>query len=153
MMIKECIKRDEIVATFSVMKQLRPKLENEENYFQLVQSLRKTEKYRLIAMFNNSNKCLVLAGIRVKCSLFSNGTPEMHVDDFVTDTDYRSCGLGKKMFEWLKSECRKLGYSTMILDSGTQRTDAHNFYYREGMQVTALHFSWTSDLCNFHFDI
>jgi hypothetical protein len=49
------------------------------------------------------------------------------------------------MFEWLKLECKKLGYSTMILDSGTQRTDAHNFYYREGMQVTALHFSWTSD--------
>jgi hypothetical protein len=36
---------------------------------------------------------------------------------------------------------RELGCETFSLDSGTQRHEAHAFYFREGMRVTSFHFA------------
>jgi len=144
MIIKECIDSDEIRATFNIMKQLRSKLADEKNYLELVQRLQKTEGYKLVALFEDGNKCLVVAGFRIKHSLFSNGKPEMYIYDFVTDIASRSRGLGKEMFVWLKTECKKLGCTSITLDSGVQRIEAHKFYYREDMKLTSLHFAWFS---------
>ena len=35
------------------------------------------------------------------------------------------------------------GCDTFSLDSGTQRTQAHKFYFREGMTINSFHFSKT----------
>lgn len=47
--------------------------------------------------------------------------------------------LGKVLFEWLKKECKRLRCKGIVLDSGAQGLEAHKFYYREGMESTALH--------------
>ena len=43
--------------------------------------------------------------------------------------------------QWLEERARQLGCTALVLDSGTQRTRAHRFYFREGLAVVCLNFS------------
>lgn len=65
---------------------------------------------------------------------------KFYVDDLVTDEAHRSSGLGQAMIAFLEQEARRLGAQTLVLDSGTQRTQAHRFYFREGFVITSFNF-------------
>jgi GNAT superfamily N-acetyltransferase len=65
----------------------------------------------------------------------------MYVDDLVTDEKLRSSGVGKLLMDHLQVIARAAGCSSCTLDSGTQRQQAHKFYFREGLVVTSFHFS------------
>lgn len=136
--IKNCVDPDDIMSTFPIMHQLRPKLKI-ENYFELIQSLKNTDGYHLVALFHDK-ACVAVTGYRIRRRLFSDGNPEIYVDDLVTDNAYRSKGYGKMLFDWLIKECKKSACQAITLDTGTQRLEAHQFYYRQGMRVTSLHF-------------
>jgi GNAT superfamily N-acetyltransferase len=64
----------------------------------------------------------------------------LYVDDLVTDAAQRSRGVGKVLLGHLDARARTLGCNVLALDSGTQRTDAHRFYFREGMVIPAFCF-------------
>jgi GNAT superfamily N-acetyltransferase len=65
---------------------------------------------------------------------------QLYVDDLVTDEARRSTGVGRSLLGYLEGKARALGFDHLALDSGTQRTQAHKFYFREGMVVTSFHF-------------
>jgi GNAT superfamily N-acetyltransferase len=65
---------------------------------------------------------------------------QMYVDDLVTDPAHRSTGVGHALMAWMEAKARSLGCDVYSLDSGTQRQQAHKFYFREGMVVTSFHF-------------
>jgi GNAT superfamily N-acetyltransferase len=65
---------------------------------------------------------------------------QLYVDDLVTDAAQRSAGVGHALMEWLEIKGRDLGCQVCSLDSGTQRHQAHKFYFREGMLITSFHF-------------
>jgi GNAT superfamily N-acetyltransferase len=65
----------------------------------------------------------------------------MYVDDLVTDDARRSTGVGKALLDHLQDLARRAGCGKFTLDSGTQRTQAHKFYFREGMTVLGFHFA------------
>ena len=65
---------------------------------------------------------------------------QLYVDDLVTDESKRSTGVGRELLGYLERKARSLGFDNLSLDSGTQRTQAHKFYYREGMVATSFHF-------------
>ena len=64
----------------------------------------------------------------------------LYVDDLVTDERQRSKGVGRALMEHLQKLARASGCEAYTLDSGTQRQQAHKFYFREGMVVTSFHF-------------
>lgn len=64
----------------------------------------------------------------------------LYVDDLVTDESQRSLGVGRALMDWLQRRARERACTALILDSGTQRTRAHRFYFREGLFVTAFNF-------------
>jgi GNAT superfamily N-acetyltransferase len=66
---------------------------------------------------------------------------KLYVDDLVTDETKRSIGVGKLLLDGLTEEARQRGCNTIDLDSGTQRTDAHRFYFRERMVVKVFGFT------------
>lgn len=66
---------------------------------------------------------------------------QMYVDDLIADESRRSQGIGKALMEHLQETARDAGCRTFNLDSGTQRQQAHKFYFREGMVVTSFHFA------------
>ncbi|MGP0060377.1 MAG: N-acetyltransferase family protein, partial [Beijerinckiaceae bacterium] len=56
-----------------------------------------------------------------------------YVDDLVTDETRRSQGVGHMLLEYLEQEANRRGATSLELESGTQRDQAHKFYFREGM--------------------
>ena len=65
---------------------------------------------------------------------------QLYVDDLVTDEARRSIGVGRTLLGYLEQKARAAGFDSLTLDSGTQRLQAHKFYFREGMAVTSFHF-------------
>ena len=65
---------------------------------------------------------------------------KFYIDDLVTDEAHRSAGIGHALIAHLEGVARKLGASGLVLDSGTQRTQAHKFYFREGFVITSFNF-------------
>ena len=68
---------------------------------------------------------------------------KLYVDDLVTDAARRSQGLGAQLLRHLEGRARALGCDVLGLDSGTQRTQAHRFYFREGMVIPSFNFRKT----------
>lgn len=65
---------------------------------------------------------------------------QLYVDDLVTEERLRSTGVGHALLGYLERKAGATKLDTLSLDSGTQRQQAHKFYFREGMVVTAFHF-------------
>jgi GNAT superfamily N-acetyltransferase len=65
---------------------------------------------------------------------------QLYVDDLVTDAKRRSTGVGRALLSYLERKARAENLDNLALDSGTQRQQAHKFYFREGMVVTSFHF-------------
>ncbi|HEY0600440.1 GNAT family N-acetyltransferase [Brevundimonas sp.] len=64
----------------------------------------------------------------------------LEIEDLVSDEAHRSKGYGAAMIGWLNDQAVALGCPTTTLISGTHRTRAHRFYFREGYAITAFHF-------------
>jgi GNAT superfamily N-acetyltransferase len=65
---------------------------------------------------------------------------KFYVDDLVTDERHRSSGVGRALIVFLEHLSRSRGAESIELDSGTHRTDAHRFYFREGFVITSFCF-------------
>ncbi len=61
-----------------------------------------------------------------------------YVDDLVTDEAHRSAGVGSALIASLEGLALARGGACMDLDSGTHRTGAHRFYFREGFIIPAF---------------
>ncbi len=68
----------------------------------------------------------------------------LEIDDLVTDETQRSKGYGATLLAFVETKARAMGCDTLTLNSGTQRTRAHAFYFRERLHIQAFHF--TKDL-------
>jgi GNAT superfamily N-acetyltransferase len=126
---------EEIARCFPVMAQLRPYLLADE----FVRRIRRQQAqgYHL-AFLEEAGAVVAVAGFIVRDKLSSART--MYVDDLVTDPTRRSRGHGKTMLDWLQAHAREAGCVMFTLDSGTQRHEAHAFYFRERMRATDFHF-------------
>jgi GNAT superfamily N-acetyltransferase len=127
----------EILATYEVMRQLRPHLGREE-YVSLIRRLMEQERYNLVALVEGDGVRAV-AGYRYMEMLYCGRF--LYVDDLITDEAARSRGFGRQLLSWLKDLARSQGCSELQLDSATRRAAAHRFYEREGMEKTCYHFA------------
>ena len=64
----------------------------------------------------------------------------IYVDDLVADESERSTGAGRALIEYLGKVARDRGCPGLDLESGTHRTRAHRFYFREDFFITAFSF-------------
>ncbi len=131
---------EEIAACYPVMVQLRPHL-SEQAFLEQVR--RQKGDGFLLAALEEGGQVRAAAGFRV-VEMLSRGR-HVYVDDLVTDAQSRSAGHGRALMDWLKSYARAQGCVRLHLDSGTQRTDAHRFYFRERLHISAFHFGIALD--------
>lgn len=127
----------DIARCFAVMAQLRPHL-IEADFVDRIRQMQ-ADKFQLAFLEDELGVVRSVAGYRVMEKLHSGRT--LYVDDLVTDADSRSKGHGDRLFDWLVARARALGCDEFSLDSGTQRVDAHRFYLRKRMKISAFHFS------------
>ena len=66
---------------------------------------------------------------------------ELYCDDLITDEALRSSGVGHALLRHMEAVAIERHCDFLGLDSGTQRQQAHKFYFREGLTVPAFHFS------------
>jgi GNAT superfamily N-acetyltransferase len=127
----------EIADCFPVIQQLRPQL-TESDWVTRVRRMA-GEGYRLLAA-RDAGGVIGVAGFRIfEC--IARGGRSLYVDDLVTDSTRRSEGTGRALLDWLVAEGRRQGCTELCLDSGVQRPDAHRFYMREKLAITAYHFA------------
>ena len=123
---------------FPVIRQLRTHFEQAETFVAQARRQMANEHWRL-AFVEDEGEVVALAGFRLLECLASGKT--LYVDDLVTREDRRSKGHGESLMRWLEERARKAGCQTFSLDSGTQRTEAHRFYFRVGMVISSFHFA------------
>jgi len=141
MNVKVAESDEEILACWSVMRELRPHLARDEFLVRVQRQAR--EGYRL-AFLDSDSGPVAVAGFRVLENLAWGRF--LYVDDLVTLPAERSRGHGKALLAWLRAEARRRGCAQLHLDSGAQRRDAHRFYEREGLPASAYHFACVIDV-------
>lgn len=126
---------DMLAAAERVHRQLRPHLP--EDYTTRMKEVFASGAEMAVALVAGE-----VAGItvfRVLEKTFSGR--ELYCDDLVTDEAKRSTGVGHALIAYMEKVGRERHCDTLALDSGTQRQQAHKFYFREQLPITAFHFS------------
>lgn len=126
----------QIASSYSVMKQLRPHLQ-EDTYLQQIRRLEQEYGYRLVAVLDQ-NEIKALAGFRIAENL--GWGRYLYIDDFVTDEQNRKQGYGKRLFDWLVKEAKDQHCQELHLDSRVHRVEAHRFYLKNYMMIRSHHF-------------
>jgi GNAT superfamily N-acetyltransferase len=126
----------EIAGCYDVMAELRPHVERDK-FVPLVRSMM-ADGFRL-AFIRSEDRVVAVAGYRISTNLFMGHN--LYVDDLVTAETERSKGYGKQLLGWLRGVALKSGCRGFHLDSGVQRKRAHEFYLREGLELSSYHFS------------
>ncbi|MFI6645848.1 GNAT family N-acetyltransferase [Streptomyces sp. NPDC050504] len=120
-----------------VLRELRPHLTDE--LFQEIHALGHPQGLRFTAAYRDGDgACVGATGWRIVHNTAQ--VKKLYVDDLVTAAHARSTGVGKALIGHLEEHARAAGCHHLNLDSGTHRTDAHRFYFREGMPIVAFNF-------------
>ncbi|MFI6880337.1 GNAT family N-acetyltransferase [Streptomyces sp. NPDC050400] len=119
-----------------VLRELRPHLT--DDLFREVYAEGYGQGLRFSAAYADDGTCVGAAGWRVVAN--TSQLRKLYVDDLVTSGAARSGGVGRELLSYLERRAVQQGCAHLELDSGTRRTDAHRFYLRERMAITAFHF-------------
>jgi GNAT superfamily N-acetyltransferase len=128
----------DIARCFAVMRELRTHLKDQAEFVARCRAQMAEAGWSLIYV-EDGDAVAAVAGFRIQHMLFSGKT--LYVDDLVTAEDRRSKGFGERLMAWMENHARQQGCETFSLDSGTQRTEAHKFYFRQGLAITSFHFA------------
>ena len=120
-----------------VLRQLRPHLD--EASLAAVYAEGHPQGLRFLAAYDGDGRCVGAAGWRLVAA--THPIRKLYVDDLVTTEDARSTGVGHALLAELESRARAAGCTMLDLDSGVHRFDAHRFYMRERMTISAHHFT------------
>lgn len=125
----------EIGSVWPVVRELRPHLEREALI--AAWQVQRREGFLAVGLFVDE-RCIAFAGYRVQ-TMLAHGR-FLYVDDLVVTESMRGCGAGEQLLDWLQGIAREAGCVSLQLDSGTQRTGAHAFYFRRGLKISSFHF-------------
>ena len=117
-----------------VLRQLRPQIEH--NYTEKMQRVFAGGGQMCVAVKNGT--VIGVAVFRVFEHTFNDIS--FYVDDLVADEAHRSIGVGHALITYLEQQARALGCTCISLESGTHRTLAHKFYFREGFVIPSFSF-------------
>lgn len=133
--IKYLTTKSEMLAQLPLLQQLQPWL-NENNMNEMLDDML-AHGYVMAGVFERE-KCVAITGLWFITKLYTG--KYMEIDNFVTDENYRSKGLGKLLTDWCIEEAKKKKCKYVMLDAYTTNHAAHKFYLREGFIIKGYHF-------------
>jgi GNAT superfamily N-acetyltransferase len=128
---------EQIQSCYTVMRQLRPHLTEEQAFIDQVQR-QLAEGYRL-ASWQEEGEVRALVGFRFL--EFLAWGKVLYIDDLITDSKTRKNGQGGKLLKWIIEQAKKENCDQVHLDSGPQRHDAHRLYLNHGFKIIGHHFA------------
>jgi GNAT superfamily N-acetyltransferase len=136
MEVKICTTAADILKCMNVVRELRPHVA-EENFVSMVQQMME-EGYQL-AFIEEDGMAAAAIGFRYLQFLY-NGK-HIYIDDLSTLPSARGKGYGGRLLDYVESIARQKGHTSVTLDSGHHRTDAHRLYLNKGYNISAHHFT------------
>jgi len=127
---------------YKAILELRPDIGPESVFTEHVDSVLRSEGYRLAGFFVKDDPLAVaVAGFRVIHMLAWGHA--LYCDDLGTRFEHRRKGYAGQLMDWLIDEAKRLHCDQFHLDSGLgpDRTDAHRLYFNKRMRIAAFHFS------------
>lgn len=122
--IRELTNEEELIEAFPVMHQLRTHLDL-SNYLELVGEAQVKHDYKIHALYDE-NEIIAVIGYMPMTTLYYGRF--IWICDFVTDSNKRAKGYGRKLLTFIEDQAEEEGYECVSLSSGLQREDAHRFY-------------------------
>ncbi len=127
------IQLTELETAYEVLKELRTEL-SYDDFENLVYAMRHQE-YKMYGLFNGE-ELITYAGVSVQVNLYWKH--HLFVYDLVTKATHRSSGYGKEMLIYLHDIARMFQCERLVLSSNFERTEAHNFYEKEGFEKSGF---------------
>ena len=132
---RDIIEHDWLARAEVVHRQLRPQLP--VDYVARMKEIFAGGAEMAVAVVDD--QLLGLAVFRmVECTFTGR---EMYCDDLVSNEKNRSTGIGHMLIAYMENLARERAANVVTLDSGTQRQQAHKFYFREEFTISSFHFS------------
>ena len=116
----------ELDTIYDVVSQLRDLSYKE--FEDLIYDMRHME-YKMIGIMDKE-ELITYAGVAVQTNLYHKR--HLYVFDLVTDKKQRAKGYGKMMLEYLVDYAKMGMCENIVLSSGFDREDAHEFYEKNG---------------------
>ena len=125
----------QIESCWEVVQVLRPNLMR-ENFVQQVQEMM-NDGYEMIYIENNG-LAVAFAGFRNMHMLYSGRI--IYIDDLSTLPGHRGKGYAGSLLDYIHRLATESGKTSVHLDSGHQRNDAHRLYLNKGYKISSHHF-------------
>jgi len=134
-MIKEVQTEADILECFPVMQELRPHLNKDEFVTQV--NVMFNEGFQMAACVHDE-RVVAVAGYRMFHNFHLD--KKIYIDDLITKSSERSKGYSTELLTYIEIKAQKSGCKYVHLDSGTQRTRAHKFYFNLRYEIASFHF-------------
>jgi GNAT superfamily N-acetyltransferase len=126
----------DILRCLPVLLELRPNL-NYETFLPTIHRMQ--DKGYFLVMLEERVEVVAVTGYRFGEHLMRGKF--LYIDDLVTSTMARRKGHGQRLFEWLVRLAQETHCREVHLDSGVQRTEAHQFYEKQKMSFSSRHYA------------
>lgn len=103
-----------------------------------LKALLKEEEKPIYVAVNDEDVCIGYAFCQIQEQPFSNNMvpfKSLFIDDLCVDQQIRGQHIGESLFEYVKSEARKLNCYEVTLNVWTGNTSAEKFYEKMGMRT------------------
>lgn len=143
--IREIVAGETARAT-EAMLVLRPRWKTADAVIDFIDTKLRPTGYRLVGAFEHSSDAAVsIVGFRELWSTASGHY--MYIDDLSTLETARGNGFAEELLRWAVAEARRRRCEGVHLDSGvgSERAAAHRLYMRNGLWISAHHFSLEVD--------
>lgn len=145
MQIKEVQTREEIAATYSVIKQIYENLDQETYVDDVLNMMQRG--YKLAAVSEDENvengRCVGLIGIRIIRKLQHGKSIE--IEDFMIDRGKRGIGVGKMLIRWVEWQATTFSCKNIIGSLETKRQESQKIFSREKFLIEGLFFKKTCE--------
>jgi len=126
----------DLEASFPVMQELRPHLQDSAAY--VVQVMHQhTQGYRLLAAWHDG-AIVGLAGYRLQDNLIYGRF--VYVGVLVVSSALHRSGIGEQLLRAAREQAIALNCKHFVLDTGLHMALAQRFYFRQGLPARGMHF-------------
>ncbi|MBU6467919.1 MAG: GNAT family N-acetyltransferase [Betaproteobacteria bacterium] len=130
----EVIRQDLLIQAESLHRSLRPSIPNP--YLEAMRAVFNSGAEMSVAMEGDQLCGLVVYRITTNTMVGK----KIYSEDLVADPKAPVKGVGHLMMDYLKEVGKQRGCVSLELESGTQRDQAHRFYFKEGFVIKAFGF-------------
>jgi GNAT superfamily N-acetyltransferase len=135
--VEEAKSDEQILDCYSTIVELRPHLNDRQDYLSRVRRQQTNHGYHLMFVRDKSGNVVSIMGYRVEERLFTGKL--FNIDDLATLSSARGHGFGGLLVKWAIKHAKQLDCERIILDSRYAEHDTHRFFMTHGFVIESHH--------------